>query len=630
MIVLGVHGGHNASAALMKDGRIFGMVQEERLTGRKNQTGFPKKAIDRLVSAHLDNKVSKIDAIACASLVGSVYWTALDHYAEFGVEDYVQEMHDYWRPHFYGDQPGGTERVWTDDYWHERYLAGKKLNPDHNHDFSFLERLKGAEALRYFNEVERKEVFRRHFGWTDEVQFVEHHACHAQWAFWGASLTPAQRAEALIITADSRGDHSNWSVWTSEPDGTLTRLTSGLDNAVARLYKFTTLILGMRPNEHEYKVMGLASYSRSRKHIEAAERVFFEALDFRDGRFVSDRPLKDSYFDLKARLEGHRFDNIAAALQNWCTEVTCRWARDWLKETGRRGLCFSGGLSMNIKTNGELLALPDLDWLSVPASGGDESLAAGACFAVETPEVLHPIEHVYLGETAARGDEDWQTALSRDGCDPSDYDVMSNIDATQAARLLAADLIVARCVGLAEFGARALGNRSILANPANPANLKTINDAIKQRDFWMPFTPSILAEHADRYLVNPKACVSPFMTIGFPTKPERRHEVIAALHPGDFSARPQFVLRETNPDYWGLIDAFYRITGIPALLNTSLNLHGEPMNYSVEDAIRTLSLSGLDFLLLPGDRLLYKRAATNRLHAALADDPIIVQAGAHS
>ena len=168
-----------------------------------------------------------------------------------------------------------------------------------------------------------------------------------------------------------------------------------------------------------------------------------------------------------------------------------------------------------------------------------------------------------------------------------------------------------------EFGARALGNRSILADPSKAENLKKINDAIKNRDFWMPFTPSILMERAADYLEIPKGIVSPYMTIGYESKPRARTEIVAALHPGDFSARPQFVLRESNSDYWQLISEFEKLTGIGALLNTSLNLHGDPMNSTIADAARTLALSELDFLAMPDDRLLYKRRARQTLSELL-------------
>ena len=273
---------------------------------------------------------------------------------------------------------------------------------------------------------------------------------------------------------------------------------------------------------------------------------------------------------------------------------------------------------MNIKANGDFLAIPELSNLSVPASGGDESLSAGACYAfwADAGEQVNPLSHACLGEPANPTD-DWRTVVSQAGADPADFDERHGIGRDEFARLLAADNIVARCVGRADFGARALGNRSILANPSNPANVKIINDAIKARDFWMPFTPSILSEYANDYLQNPKGTVSPFMTIGFESRPENRNEIIGALHSADFSARPQFVFRTQHAEYWELIDAFRKMSVIPALLNTSLNLHGEPMNYSASDALRTLALSVLNFLVLPGDVLIFRKSAQDALEGAL-------------
>ncbi len=617
MIVLGIHAGHNASAALMINGEIVGMIQEERFTKRKNQSGFPRRAIETLVSEHLGGDFHRIDRLGYGSLFDSIMWTALDHYAEYSPLDFVQEMHDYWYPFFYGDKKKTEEENWADDYWINRYRSGENLNKDHNFDLSFMDTMSGQEAFDHFNYVERKEVLNRLFGWTGPVEFVEHHSCHAAWAFWGSDLTDAQRNEALVLTADSRGDNSNWSVSVLDEAGDLDRIAGGLDNHVARIYKYTTLILGMKPNEHEYKVMGLAPYSQSRRHVEAVERVFFEALDFRDGGFVRDKPLVDSYFDLKRRLEGHRFDNIAAGLQNWCTGVTRSWAQHWLRETGKKGLCFSGGLSMNIRTNGHLLESDGVDWISVPASGGDESLSAGACYRLSETKQFKPLRHVYLGEEPSGDRDGWFSALDNPDEEREQFGVLDDVDTAAAAKMLAGDLILARCVGRAEFGSRALGNRSIIANPSNMQNLQTINSAIKHRDFWMPFSPSVLSEHASTVFRNEKGVTSPYMTIGYDTYEEWHAKAAAAVHPSDRSGRPQFVSEDTNPEYWALIDAFRELTGIPVLLNTSLNLHGDPMNYSVADAVRTLAHSELDYLLIPGNRLIYKKTAYDRLASVL-------------
>jgi carbamoyltransferase len=231
------------------------------------------------------------------------------------------------------------------------------------------------------------------------------------------------------------------------------------------------------------------------------------------------------------------------------------------------------------------------------------------------------MRHTYLGRIDGQLGEqdDWRVGIAEAGQDVADYEVLTGVDAKALARLLAENVIVARCVGPMEFGARSLGNRSILANPADQRNIKRINNAIKNRDFWMPFTPSVLEEKADRYLVNPKGAVSPFMTIGFRTTEAAMREIPAALHPGDDTARPQFVSRLTNPAYWEIIDQFDKLTGIPALLNTSLNLHGEPMNCTAADAARTLALSALEVLALTEDRLLCKKASVTRINSILAE-----------
>ena len=146
----------------MIDGRIVGMVQEERLTKRKNQTGFPKRAIERLIDRHLEGDVSRIDRVGHSSKYEALFWTALDHYSDFDVLDAVREMHEYWYPYFYERDSGNEKLIWSDEYWREKVLRGEGLNKDHNFDLSFIERMNGKEAFDYFNEVERKEVFHQH------------------------------------------------------------------------------------------------------------------------------------------------------------------------------------------------------------------------------------------------------------------------------------------------------------------------------------------------------------------------------------------------------------------------------------------------------------------------------------
>ena len=166
------------------------------------------------------------------------------------------------------------------------------------------------------------------------------------------------------------------------------------------------------------------------------------------------------------------------------------------------------------------------------------------------------------------------------------------------ADLLVSDGVVARCAGRMEFGARALGNRSILANPSDHRVVGTINRMIKNRDFWMPFAPSILREREADYVMNPKGLASPYMMLAFATNPKRRDEIAAALHPQDATARAHLVDEAWNPAYHRVLREFERRTGIGAVLNTSFNLHGEPLVASPEDAVDTFERSGLPHLAL--------------------------------
>ena len=190
---------------------------------------------------------------------------------------------------------------------------------------------------------------------------------------------------------------------------------------------------------------------------------------------------------------------------------------------------------------------------------------------------------------------------------PQKFDVVENPSLTEVCKLLFSGKIVGRIDGPAEFGARALGNRSILANPSIPESVQKINEAIKNRDFWMPFALSVLEDKHHEYIDNPKNLMSPVMAMGFNSLPDNYSQIKAGTHPYDRTVRPQFVSPIHNPNYYALISEYAKISGVPALLNTSFNLHGEPIIDTVQDAIRTFDLSGLDHLLIGSRFLLSKR-----------------------
>src|SRR5437879_5290408 len=277
------------------------------------------------------------------------------------------------------------------------------------------------------------------------------------------------------------------------------------------------------------------------------------------------------------------------------------WARLMRERHGGERLALGGGVFMNVKANGLIAEEPWLRDLFVFPSCGDESNAIGAAYlgwlaragVGATPQPFGP---AYLGPSI---DPASVETLIRSRDLASRYRVTEHERIEERiAELLVADGVVARCAGRMEFGARALGNRSILANPSDHRVVGTINRMIKNRDFWMPFAPSILREREDDYVVNPKGLASPYMMLAFATNPKRRDEITAALHPHDATARAHLVDEAWNPAYHRVLREFERRTGIGAVLNTSFNLHGEPLVGSPEDAVDTFERSGLSHLAL--------------------------------
>ena len=303
---------------------------------------------------------------------------------------------------------------------------------------------------------------------------------------------------------------------------------------------------------------------------------------------------------------------MAGAAQQIVEDTLVRWARLMRSRYGGEQLALGGGVFMNVKAN---MLLAGEEWvrdLFVFPSCGDESNAIGAaylgyvalCERAGVAARPAPFGPAYLGPSI---DDAEVEALVR-GRDLAARHRVSEPERMEEriADLLVADGVVARCAGRMEFGARALGNRSILANPSDHRVVGIINRMIKNRDFWMPFAPSVLREREADYLVNPKGLASPYMMLAFPTNPKRRDEITAAVHPQDGTARAHIVDEAWNPGYHRVIREFERRTGIGAVLNTSFNLHGEPLVGSPADAVDTFERSGLPHLAL-GRFLISKR-----------------------
>jgi carbamoyltransferase len=270
---------------------------------------------------------------------------------------------------------------------------------------------------------------------------------------------------------------------------------------------------------------------------------------------------------------------------------------------------------MNIKAMMEVAKMDEVQEMFVPGNGADESNAIGACYLVHAkncqdsgiaPNSIPLNRDLYLGPSYSRDDVKVAIENHRDKSFKMKEDVLPE----EVAKIISGGDPVARFSGKMEFGARALGNRSILADPRNINIVRKINNQIKCRDFWMPFAPVILKERADDYLLNHKNIESPFMTIGFETTPLAQKDLIASLHQGDLTARPQILTEEVNPGYYKLIKEFEVLTGVGGLVNTSFNLHGEPIVNTPEDALHVFFNSGLDYLVLE-DVLIYKETESH-------------------
>ena len=516
-------------------------------------------------------------------------------FSNFRISDYVKEMHEYWKPLL-------IERKDPPDFFYQFLDEDRFSDPEREHyDFRFLQTAPKEEHQALFQK-ERTNVIVRHLGIDPKkVIYLKHHDAHAYYAYYASPLD--KDSKTAVVTADGWGDGENGAVWVAEKGRMKKVMGTSMCN-MARIYRYITLVLGMKPFEHEYKVMGLAPYAHDYLRNPARE-VFEETLDVSGIDFKWKNKPSDLYFYFRDKLEGIRFDGIAGGLQDWLERILVTWTSNILQELKADALVYSGGLSMNVKANKHIADVPELKTIFVPPSGGDESTAIGAAYAIYVENNIDPkpLTDAYLGYTLT----DFEiNNLLKEVVAEDAYVVKQDSSNEEVARLLSENKIIARCVGRMEFGARALGNRSILCNPSNVENIQRLNEKIKFRDFWMPFTPSILDYRSDDYLVNPKGLQSPYMTVAFDTKDQARADIIAALHPSDFTARPQILTERQNPEYYNLIKAFEKITGIGAVLNTSFNLHGEPIVCDAKDAWHTFTHSSLDGLLLNNVLILKK------------------------
>ena len=592
MKVIGIHDGHNASACLTIDGNLTVAIGEERLTRNKHQYGFPFNAIDKIFEiTNIDKQDIDIISMSTKSLPPRYFLTQRN--SNFTIKDYWKEQKEYWYPLLIE----GKKACYKDIFKH--HIDEKKFPYDSAliKDEDDHEGMWQARKKHVSDYLDLKE---------DKIEIYDHHNCHAAYGYCTSPLY--KKKPLLVFTIDGGGDNTNATVSICDERGFVKEISRSSNCNIGRLYRAMTLLLGMRPSDHEFKVMGLAAYNTD-THAKYAYQVFKETLQVNGLGFDYHLKPKDHFFYFKDKLEGERFDSIAYGLQKRTEELICEWVNNAIIKTNIKDLVISGGVAQNIKANQKILASENVNSLFIPPGPGDESISIGASFLANIKYSAKskegPIElrfNPYCGSAYSDSQiEEYLLTLNK-----KDW-IYKKSDHKQVAKLISQGEIIARfSSGKMEFGARALGNRSILADPSSSDVIHYLNKLVKMRDFWMPFAPSIIEERASDYLINNKNNISKYMAISYDSTELAFKDLPAGLHPFDKTSRAQIVCKEDNENYHSLIKEFEKITGIGALLNTSFNIHGEAIVESPQDAIKTLENSGLNYLYI-GSFLVKKR-----------------------
>lgn len=576
--VIGIHYGHDATVALIRDGRLVEAMSEERLSRQKKHIGFPELSWQYLKDKYMIGQINRV----------------------FVVGEQTSAIIEWDRNRFQAEREFRQKKP---DWYLRGILVRWPLT-------SLLLRIYRYLKSRWYSETAARAVvekkLRSVFG-DAQITYINHHEAH----LWATIPFIKHRDEKhLIISLDGEGDGLSGMIGLFDKDQIEIKHKFNNSESLGLLYSSVVDVLGMSRNEHEFKVMGLAPYAKKsvgEKAFERLKEILWFDTNKMDFNAVTDMRGATDYLVAHNINTAFRFDSLAYGIQKLTEVTTQNLVRESIKRYGTGKIAVCGGVFMNVKANQYVAAMSEVSEFIVTPSCGDESIAIGA--AVKGYALIHTydlsglesVNDLYLGSLYT--DVEIKSAIDKYSI-AKDWKI-SYFDPNQehsiekaVARLLADNSVVGRFKGRAEWGARALGNRSILANPTSRDNVKLINEMIKGRDFWMPFATSMLEERQNDYIENPLSIEAPYMAITFDTKPLAHTELIAALHPYDLTSRPQLVKREHNPDYHSLIKEFERLTGIGGILNTSFNLHGEPNVEKPEDALRTFDLSGLPHIAI--------------------------------
>jgi carbamoyltransferase len=567
MIVLGIIDSKPSSAAILRDGQILSAIAEERLCRMKMASGMPRQAI-RQVMADAGVSARDIQVVAVAQKVSvfepePIPWNG-----------WFDEKHAG-KPRPFEKISGALAPI----------AAYVPFAPQAHHQ------LKDILSRRRLSQI--PEYLQKEYGITAPVKYYDHHFCHATSAYYTSNYDTA-----LVVTLDGGGDGLSGSVYLGE-NGKLTRL-SVVDsfNSLGNFYSYITHLCGFKAESHEGKITGLAALGKPAYIDILREFVSYEE----PGQIQYSVPMyhRSALKQISSRLP-ENFDkaDLAASAQLLLEEIGIQFIQYWLQKTGIRSIAVAGGVFSNVKFNQRVHELPDVDHFFVHPAMDDSGLAVGGAFAalaedpgIDPARLIQRLKNVYFGTSYT--DEEFRKAINEFG-----FQATYESDITEVvARLLAEGCVVARFASRMEYGPRALGHRSILYQTTDPSINDWLNANLKRTEF-MPFAPATLQEYADECYegLNGARDSARYMTITFNCTEKMRAQSPGVVHV-DGTARPQILDPETAPDFYKIAVAYHQLTGIPSLINTSFNMHGEPIVCTPEDALRSFSQGNLDYLAI--------------------------------